>query len=155
MTSNSGTPQAVVSTLYELISGPADLERDWKSVGEIFHPAGRLIVAFTHADGRSELKEWSPASFAEEAAADYRSRGGMWEREVASRVERFGSIAHVWSAYESRQGSADTQPFARGINSVQLVRSEGRWLITCLVFDIEQPYNQIPEMYVVPNLQRA
>jgi hypothetical protein len=138
----------VVSALYELISGPAELERDWQAVRELFHPGARLIVAFTHADGRSELKEWTPDTFADEAADDYRRRGGMWEREVASRVERFGSIAHVWSAYESRQGSAASKPFARGVNSVQLLRSHGRWCITCLVFDIEQPHNPIPDRYL-------
>jgi hypothetical protein len=142
------SPEAVVSALYSLISGPAEFERDWTAVGDLFHPGSRLVVAFTHADGRSELKEWTPETFAREAAEDYRNRGGLWEREIASRVERFGSIAHVWSSYESQQGSPEAEPFARGINSVQLLQNQGRWWITSLVFDIEQPFNLIPTKYL-------
>lgn len=148
MNQELSTPEQVVSALYRLISGPAELERDWDAVRRLFHPGARLIVAFSHADGRSEVKQWTPESFAVEAAEDYRGRGGMWEREVAAEVQRFGSVAHVWSSYESRQGSADAAPFARGVNSVQLLRSDGRWWITSLVFDIEQPYNAIPERYL-------
>jgi hypothetical protein len=148
------SPETVVSTLYSLISGPAEFERDWTAVGDLFHPGSRLVVAFTHADGRSELKEWTPETFARDAAEDYRNRGGLWEREITSRVERFGSIAHVWSSYESRQGSVDAEPFARGINSVQLLQSQGRWWITSLVFDIEQPHNLIPTAYLEASFSR-
>lgn len=148
MNRNLATPEGVVAALYDLISGPADFTRDWTAVRELFHEGARLIVAFTHGDGRTELKEWTPESFAREAADDYRARGGMWERELASVVERFGGIAHVWSSYESRQGSPESEPVARGINSVQLIRRDARWWITSLAFDVEQPYNTIPPRYL-------
>jgi hypothetical protein len=97
----------------------AEVERDWSALRAQFHPGARLIVAFTHGDERTEVKEWTPESFIAYAAEDCRRRGGVWERELFSVVERFGSIAHVWSSYETRQSSPDAEPIARGVNSVQ------------------------------------
>lgn len=131
--------------LYEVISGPADAARDWARLQRLFTSSARLRVQFTSADGPAQTRSWTPEEFAREAEEDYRSRGGFWEREVYRRVERFGSIAHVWSVYESRQGDEGSEPFARGINSIQLVREEHGWAMESLLWDIEQPHNPIPD----------
>jgi len=144
MESPWSTPEAVAERLYALISGPAEEERDWDAFRELFHPGARLIVAFTHPDGGTETREWTPWAFARHAADDYRNHGGFWERETCSIVERFGGVAHVWSIFESRRGSEESEPFGRGINSIQLLRCEGRWWISNLVWDLEQPHNRIP-----------
>jgi hypothetical protein len=146
MESTLSTPEAVVERLYAVISGAAEEERDWEAFRDLFHPGSRLIVAFTHPDGGTETREWTPWAFARHAAEDYRSHGGFWERETWARIERFGGVAHVWSVFESRRGSQESEPFGRGINSIQLLRSEGRWWISNLVWDLEQPHNPIPPL---------
>ncbi len=72
---------------------------------------------------------------------------GPRDREVWRRTERFGNVAHVFSTYESRVGSPDGDPVAAGINSVQLVRSNGRWWIAGIAWDVETATNPIPEGY--------
>ena len=54
---------------------------------------------------------------------------GFFEQEIARRSETFGDFAHVWSTYAGRRALADAEPFLRGINSIQLVRQDGRWWI--------------------------
>ncbi|MGI9626796.1 MAG: DinB family protein, partial [Longimicrobiales bacterium] len=60
----------------------------------------------------------------------------------------FGAIAHVWSTYESRVGSLESDPVGRGINSVHLLHQNGRWRITSLVFQIERGTEGIPGRYL-------
>jgi hypothetical protein len=147
-TVDRSTPEDVVRALYEVISGAADTSRDWARLQRLFSPSGRLRVQFTPPEGAPQTRSWTPEEFAREAEEDYRSRGGFWEREIHQRVERFGSIAQVWSVYESRQGSPASEPFARGINSIQLVHQEDGWAIDSLLWDIEQPHNPISAEYL-------
>jgi hypothetical protein len=66
---------------------------------------------------------------------------------VARRVETFGNIAHVFSTYESRRAPGD-KPFARGINSFQLVRDGKAWKVVTILWDSEREGNPLPEKYL-------
>ena len=66
------------------------------------------------------------------------------------RHETFGNLTHAFSTYESYredQGDPDT-PFARGINSIQLILHRGRYWITSISWDSERPGNPIPDRYI-------
>ena len=133
--------------LYELISGPAEQERPWEEIEALFMPGARLRMAVTDKDGAERVRDWSVGEFAEEAAAHYR-RAGFWEREIARRTESYGNIGHIFSTYESRIGSPDSEPVGRGINSVQIFRQEGRWRIAGIIFHVERPGTPIPSPYL-------
>jgi hypothetical protein len=55
---------------------------------------------------------------------------------------------HVFSTYESKRAAADEKPFARGINSIQLMQHGGRWWIVTVMWDQERPDNPIPAKYL-------
>ena len=99
-------PEGPIRRVYELISGPAGQERLWTEFRDLFMPDAKLRVARRREDGSEWVGEFTPDEFA--AAADEQYREGFWEREIAHRTECFGSIAHVWSTYESRVGGADS-----------------------------------------------
>ena len=145
--SDSPGPAAVVAEMYDLLSGPGDQERDWARFATLFLPGAKLRIAFSQAGGETVHREWTPGEFAEGAAVDYRARGGFWEKATLERLEEFGSIAHCWSVFESTERDAANAPFARGINSIQLVRTKEGWRIAHLLWDIEQPHNPIPSAY--------
>lgn len=75
---------------------------------------------------------------------------GFYEKELHKVTERFGPIAHVFSSYESFRTEADTAPFMRGINSIQLMHSGDRWIIINIYFTQETEENPIPEKYLPP-----
>jgi len=53
-------------------------------------------------------------------------------------------VTHVFSAYDSKRAATDTAPFARGINSMQLVNDGRRFWVVTIFWDSERPDNPIP-----------
>jgi hypothetical protein len=133
--------------LYQLVSGPAELERPWDQIEALFLPGARIRMEFVEKDGSVRSVDWSVEQFAREATEHYRENG-FWEREIARRTERFGNIAHIFSTYEARVGDPASAPVARGINSVQVLRHQGCWRIAGIIFQIERPGTLIPERYL-------
>lgn len=145
--SDNASPEHPILKLYELISGPADLERPWDEIASLFLPGARIRMELAEENESVRSLDWSVEEFAKEAAKHYRE-AGFWEREIAHKTDRFGNIAHIFSAYESRVEDPKSQPVARGINSVQVLYREGRWRIAGIIFHIEQPDTPIPERYL-------
>lgn len=143
---DAGSPEALVAEVYEIISGPADQERDWGRFRDLFQPDARIMAFTTLPDGSPQEGVWTVEEFVA-AASTFYAEDGFWEREIWSRTERFGSVAHVFSTYESRVGSRDSPPVGRGINSVQMVRHDGRWWIAGIAFELEGPDRPIPGEY--------
>ena len=75
-------------------------------------------------------------------------KSGFYEKEIARRVESFGSIAHVWSTYESRHDPSDPEPFMRGINSIQLFNDGKRWWVLSILWQHESTQQPLPKQYV-------
>jgi hypothetical protein len=73
---------------------------------------------------------------------------GFFEHSIHNEVEQFGNIAHVWSTYESRHNADDATPFARGINSIQLLKDGDRYWIVNIFWDSERPDSPIPAKYL-------
>ncbi len=141
---DNGSIESVTHALYQVISGPAGT-RDWTRFRALFADGARLIPI------RVTASAICPAVLTVE---DYVTRAGasfqksaFYESEVARRVETFGNIAHVFSTYESRH-APDEKPFARGINSIQLVNEDGKWKVMTVLWDAERPGLSLPEKYL-------
>ena len=113
-----GSLEAILDSLYDSISGPAG-SRDWNRLRGLFLPGARLIPAVHRDDGTTAARVLTVDEYIK-ASEPRLKQEGFFEREIRRRIERFGSVAHVFSTYESRHALADAQPFARGINSIQL-----------------------------------
>ncbi len=73
---------------------------------------------------------------------------------MARRVETFSDIAHVFSTYESRRAPGE-KPFARGINSFQLVKTGAGWKIMTILWDSEREGLMIPDKYLASPKTRS
>jgi diamine N-acetyltransferase len=133
--------------LYELISGPAEEERDWDEVRKLFLPDAHLRLKAKNPDGSPRHLDLTVDEFAEQAAEHYRQKG-FWEREIARQVHSYGNIGHIFSTYETRVDSPDSDPIARGINSIQMFRGDGTWKIASVVFHVESPLQRIPPWFL-------
>ncbi len=138
--------ESIVAALYEVISGPAGQPRDWQRFRDLFAPGARLIPAAPRQDG-SAPPSLSPDDSGQRTS-DVFAQTGFVAREIARRAETFGTVAHVWSTYESRRGTNEGKPVARGINSIQVMKSAGRWWIVTVLWDQERPGNAIPAKYL-------
>lgn len=141
---------AIVTALYDVISGPGEQPRDWDRFRSLFLPGARLLYSRTNQAGEEQLHAMTVEDFIRIVTPVYARGGGFWERDVAHTTDQFGNVAHVFTSYETRP-AADGPVVARGINSVQLVRHQGRWWVASLAWDTERPGNPIPSEYQAPS----
>ncbi len=139
---------AIMKSVYDVISGPAGQKRDWSRFRSLFLPGAKLIPSFKSQDGEGiDHQMWSPEDYVERAASRLEEEG-FFEQELHRVVERFGPIVHVFSTYESRRKADDPQPFARGINSFQLMNDGKRWWVVNIFWTGERPDLPIPAKYL-------
>lgn len=138
---------AIIKALYDVISGPAGQTRDWDRFRSLLHPSARLIPTNPTPTGGSEAHAYDGEGYIQRASA-YFEKSGFYEREIARKSEQFGNIVQVFSTYESLHSPQDARPFARGINSIQLLKDGNRWWVMTVFWDTERPDNPIPEVYL-------
>ena len=144
--SDTVSAEAIIDALYDVISGPAGQARDWDRFRGLFAIGARLLPAAPRPDG-SAPAALSPDDYIQRATETF-AKSGFFEQEVARREEAFGTIMHVFSTYESRRAKTDEKPFARGINSIQLMQHGGRWWIVTVMWDQERPDTPLPAKYL-------
>ena len=141
---------AIIAATYDVISGPACKPRDWERERSLFYPGARLMPTATVA-GRNDV-ELAPQILDVDGyiarVEPLFEKSGFYETEIARRVESFGSIAHVWSTYESRRDPSDPEPFMRGINSIQLFNDGKRWWVLSIYWQHESRQHPLPEKYL-------
>ena len=142
-----GSIDAIITAVYDVISGPAGKKRDWDRMRSLFMPGARLIPTGPRPGGGYGSRALT--------VEDYVTRGtplfeweGFFETESARRTETFGQIAQVFSTYEARHAANDAKPFMRGINSIQLMNDGKRWWIVTIFWQAEDEKNPLPEKYL-------
>ena len=138
---------AIITALYDVISGPAGQARDWTRFRSLFAPGARLIPTIHPAGAAPRTAVMTPEQYAERAAANL-ARNGFFEHEISRTTDQFGAVTHLFSTYESRRAATDAKPFARGINSIQLFNDGTRWYVVTIFWDAERSDNPIPDKYL-------
>jgi len=135
----------IIAAVYEVISGPPG-PRDWDRFRSLYYPGARMVPTRRDDKGKLSARVATPDEYATRSQ-DFFTREGFFENSVANRVEQWGSIAHVWSTYESRHAKGE-KPFARGINSFQLFHDGTRWWILTVYWQAEDPAHPLPDKYL-------
>jgi hypothetical protein len=141
---------AIVAAVYNVISGPAGKKRDWDRMRSLFLPGARLIPSGPRPSGGYGARVGTVEDYITGSAPYLESRG-FFESETARKTDIFGNIAHVFSTYESRNKADEVKPFARGINSIQLLNDGTRWWIVTIYWQNEDEKNPLPEKYLKSN----
>ncbi len=124
-----------VAAVYAVISGPVGQERDFDAMRAMFAPDARLTALTPRGLRGGTVDDYISNS------GPFLVKSGFTERELARRMEVYGDIAHVWSSYSGTFGEGES---VRGINSFQLVRTDGRWLVQSIFWQAESPDNPLP-----------
>jgi hypothetical protein len=138
---------AIMSAVYDVISGSAAQKRDWDRMRSLFVPGAHLIPVAPDKAGVYGTQMYDVDGYIARASP-YFEKAGFFEMEVARKVEVYGQIAHVFSTYESRHKSDDAAPFERGINSFQLMNDGKRWWVVNIFWEGETAGGRIPEKYL-------
>lgn len=137
---------AILKAAYDVISGPKGHQRDWDRLRSLFAPGARLIPTHTGKDGITTARVLSVDEFIRFADDPELKKNGFFEDELHRTVQRFGSVAQVFSTYETRHEAAG-KAFQRGINSIQLLFDGHRWWIMTIYWQGERPDLPIPKQY--------
>jgi len=145
--SDVDTVDHLLASLYDVISGPAGKARNWDRFRSLFLPDGRLgVIRPDTSERKGDAVLLSPDMYVERDDPYFKTHG-FFEHSMANRVEEFGNLVQVWSTYESRHAEND-QPFARGVNAIQIVHAQGRFWIASIMWDDERPGLTLPEKYL-------
>lgn len=129
---------SLMATIYATVSGDAGAAHDWDALARLHAPGARFYIPRTATDGTAQADVLDFEDFV--ALNEERFRGrGFHEREVHREVAEFGAIAHVWSVFESRHARHDAKPYARGANSLQLLRTPDGWRVLSVTWAFETP----------------
>ena len=131
----AGIDQAI-RAVYDVISGPPGQKRDFDSMRSMFAPGATM-----KAIGPKGLRGGTVEDYIKRNA-EILEKEGFTERELGRRVEVWGGLATVWSAYDGR--TANGSFHERGINSFQLVKVDGKWLVASILWQEETPANPLP-----------
>ena len=134
----------MIRAWYEVICGPAGQPRQWARDKTLYIPEIRFVSTWT--EGKTvETRIHNHQAYVDAVNAELSK--GFFESEIHRVTEQYGSIAHVWSTYESRE-TENGPVTARGINSIELFWDGKRWWIANGIWADEPKDNPIPSEYL-------
>lgn len=143
------TLDSIIETLYAVISGEKGEERDWDLMKYLFHPYAKLIPSGKNQEGQISARFMTVNDYIT-GSGKWLVENGFFEKEIHRTADIFGNIIQVFNTYESFHSESDDKPFARGINSIQLLNDGNRWWIINIYWTGETPDNPIAKQYL-PN----
>lgn len=138
------TKAAIVAALYEVISGTPQQPRNWDRFRNLFITDSRLIPTNKNQQGEFTIRFISPEEYIQLFTNNIKT--GFFEKELHQEVEAYGTIAHVFSTYETRE-NMDGSATNRGINSIQLYYNNERYYIVNIFWCAESMGFPIPAKY--------
>jgi hypothetical protein len=134
----------IIKALYEVISGEGDEPRNWDRFRNLFAKDARLVPTYKTEDGNFSYRILTPEEYITRFSA---RKAGFFEWEIGRNTEAYGTIAHVFTTYATRQ-TKDGPITNRGINSIQLLKDNNRYHIVQVFWCGEDSGFPLPEKYI-------
>ena len=131
--SDVNTLDAILQTLYEVISGPAGQPRDWDRYRSLFLPDARLMPVVSLPGEKTRVRLLSVEDYIRRVEPIFATEN-FWERETSRQAETIGHFSHVLSSYESLR-DPNGVAFERDANSIQLLNDGSRWWIISILWN--------------------
>jgi len=125
---------AIIKSLYSVISGPAGEKRNWDRFRSLFSPKGTLAAVVKNREGKKVSVVMTPEDYITRSGP-YLEKNGFFERETKRRTLRSKNLINVFSDYESRNKLDDKKPFETGTNSLQLYFDGTRWYVHSILWE--------------------
>jgi hypothetical protein len=133
-TKDVSSEKAILSALYEVISGEPGEARDWERFKYLFTKDAFLIPTNKSTAGVFGYRKMTPEEYINFFST--RIKTGFFEKELKHELVSFGTIAHVFSTYETKE--TKNGPITnRGINSIQLFYDQNRYYIMNILWCAE------------------
>ena len=130
-----------IRAVYAVISGPPGQKRDFDHMRSLFAPNALLRAIGPKGVRGGTLEEYIVRN------GSILEKEGFTEQELGRRVELYGNLATVWSSYDGQTASGSFHE--RGINSFQLVKVDGKWLVASILWQEESKEFPLPQDMIV------
>jgi len=121
---------------YEVISFEEGETPNWQCMQGLFSPHARITRVTPEGIDYMDLATFR--NMAEEML-EVGAFTSFYEREIGRRVDHYGKVIHVASAYETKISPHALDYIERGVNSLQLIMEDGSWKIVSLCWDDHAP----------------
>ena len=137
------TADGVVRELYRLVTIAVGDSTDWEQVRNLFIPEAVIVLRVSKdASSTFSLQGWIDDFVAWDAKARVSERG-FEERITRLEPMVFRDIAHVLVCYEARVLDSPKPPTV-GVDSIELIRKDGRWWIAAITNDLPNAEHPLP-----------
>jgi hypothetical protein len=137
------SPEGVVRELYRAVCVAPGDTTDWAAVRELFIPEAVVFLRVSKdASSLFSLEGWI------QDFVDFNTKARVTERGFEEKITKmdvmvFRDIAHVLVKYEARILDSPRPPTV-GVDSIELIRKDGRWWIAAITNDLPSPEHPLP-----------
>jgi hypothetical protein len=129
----------IIAAMYDVISGPAG-PRNWERFHYLYHPSAYMMAIFATSDSTFANRVFTPQTYVERSD-EMMKKNAFKEIELNRRMEQFGNLVQVFSAYEFTTPTM----VKTGINSLQLFYDGERWWIMTVIWQESSPSLPLPD----------
>lgn len=137
-----------IRDLYTSIKLSEEDSPDWDLLRSLFMDGAHLIHVTETEVYKMSLEDFI-SNYQEQI--NNGSLTAFKEYEIHRTEESFGNIVHVFSTYEAAFTTPDSNSKTRGINSIQLMKTENKWKIVSIIWFDENENHPIPPEYLPEN----
>lgn len=135
----------LITDFYDIITFKAGERPHYNTLLGMFDENAVLINNSFARPLRFTPEEFVQALQSQVAAGDMQQ---FMQREIYGKTELFGKVAQRISVYEYNFADHELERLPRGINFIQFVQIDGKWLITAMAWNDENENHIIPEEYL-------
>jgi hypothetical protein len=143
-------PESLVRGLYSAVSIKAGQAHDWDHVRKFFAPQAVLAVRKSPTTMElitvEEFVQW----FVDDVEKFKMGQRGFEETVEKLKLTEFGDMAHCFVVYRARLMTPEDSPGQFGLDSLGLMRNDGRWWIVSLTNDVVTPKRPLPPELAIP-----
>ncbi len=136
---------SIVAALYDVISGTPEETRDWARFKNLFKPESRLLPTGKNKSDQYTVRSITPDEYVDLFTNNIST--GFFEKELHQEIVEYGTIAHVFSTYETTE-RINGPSTNRGINSIQLFKDNNRYYIISIFWCAESMGFKLPSKYL-------
>lgn len=146
----NATIEGVMTELYASVTREPGKPFEWNRLRAIMLPGAIMLPQPRQTQGQNRIMSvedfiaWIDGGWRNVIGTDRDQ--GFFERQTNMVVDQYGDIAQVFTTYE-KGPFRPRQILGRGINTVQLVRRDGRWFVLSITWDEENTAGPLPAKY--------
>ena len=137
-------PEAVVDSLYRLVTFGPDNPPRWDLVRSLFAEEAVIVLRTSRDASTLFTVDGFIAEFQDFAKNEKVVASGFQERILKMKGTVYGDISHFFVLYEASVPGSEREP-QQGVDSFQLIKTDSTWKILSITNEIVGPSNPLPE----------